>query len=195
MSSVRDFCAVLSIASLMAMQAPPASAHVVLVQKTAPAGTYYRAQFMVGHGCEGAPTVSVQVDIPDGVPVVRPQPKPGWVLTYESGPLAEPALVHGKPKSEGIRRVTWTGGPLPDAEYDEFGMLIFLARPGTLRFRVLQTCDRGSNDWHQHARSGQPKPPYPAAELEVTAPSASGPSDPVATSGSPQAGGVSQHHH
>ncbi|MBU3694955.1 MAG: YcnI family protein [Rhodocyclaceae bacterium] len=153
---------------------PSASAHVVLAQKSAPAGSYHRAQFMVGHGCKGSPTVSVQVDIPDGVPVVRPQPKAGWALSYESGPLAEPAMVHGKPKTEGIRRVTWTGGPLPDEQFDEFGMMLFLAKPGRLQFRVLQTCEQGANDWGGGTAGGQPDPGLPAATLEVLDPSAHG---------------------
>lgn len=156
-----------AIAVLALAQSPTSLAHVVLAQKAAPAGTYYRAQFMVGHGCAGSATVSVQVDIPDGVPVARPQPKAGWTLTYESGPLAEPAMVHGKPKTEGIRRVIWTGGPLPDEQYEEFGMMLFLAKPGRLHFRVLQTCETGANDWAGIAAEGEAKPAFPAATLDV----------------------------
>lgn len=154
-------------AMLALVQSPTALAHVVLAQKAAPAGTYYRAQFMVGHGCAGSATVAVQVDIPDGVPVARPQPKAGWTLTYESGPLAEPAMVHGKPKTEGIRRVVWRGGPLPDEQYEEFGMMLFLAKPGRLYFRVLQTCETGANDWAGIAAEGEAKPAFPAATLDV----------------------------
>lgn len=154
-------------AALALLQSPTASAHVVLAQKSAPAGTYYRAQFMVGHGCQGSPTVSLQVDIPDGVPVVRPQPKAGWTLSYQSGPLAEPAMVHGKPKTEGIRRVIWTGGPLPDEQYEEFGMMLFLPKPGRLHFRVLQTCETGANDWAGVPVEGGPRPAFPAATLDV----------------------------
>ncbi len=166
----------LLIASLLALLAlsPAASAHVVLAQKVALAGTYHRAQFTVGHGCAGSATVSVQVDIPDGVPVARPQPKPGWTLSYETGPLAEPAMVHGKQKTEGIRRVTWTGGPLPDEQYDEFGMMLFVAKPGRLHFRVLQTCQTGANDWSGVASDGGPKPAFPAATLDVLAPHSQG---------------------
>lgn len=155
-------------------QSPTVSAHVVLAQKAAAAGSYYRAQFMVGHGCEGSPTISVQVDIPDGVPVARPQPKAGWTLSYETGPLAEPAMVHGKQKTLGIRQVTWTGGPLPDEQYEEFGMLLFLSKPGRLHFRVLQTCEQGANDWSGVAAEGKPKPAFPAATLDVLAPHSHG---------------------
>jgi uncharacterized protein YcnI len=152
---------------MLLITAPLARAHVVLAQKTAPAGTYYRAQFMVGHGCQGSPTLSVQVEIPDGVPVVRPQPKAGWTLSYETGPLAEPAMVHGRPRTEGIRRVIWSGGPLPDEQYDEFGMMLFLPKPGRLHFRVLQTCEAGVNDWAGVPVEGGPRPAFPAATLDV----------------------------
>ncbi len=195
----------LLIASLLALS-PAASAHVVLAQKVALAGSYHRAQFMVGHGCAGSATVSVQVDIPDGVPVARPQPKPGWTLTYETGPLSEPAMVHGKQKTEGIRRVTWTGGPLPDEQYDEFGMMLFVAKPGRLHFRVLQTCQTGANDWSGVATDGGPKPAFPAATLDVLAPHGQGggyhhghvhpqsPANPAATPPPADADGT-QHQH
>lgn len=153
---------------------PFAEAHIVLAQKSAPAGSYYRAQFSVGHGCKGSPTVSVQIDIPDGVPVARPQPKAGWTLTYETALLAEPAMVHGKQKTEGIRRVTWTGGPLPDEQFDEFGMMLYLAKPGRLQFRVLQTCEQGANDWGGAVDGGPPNPAFPAATLDVFDPSTGG---------------------
>ena len=162
-------CAVLAL-----VQSPTSLAHVVLAQKAAPAGTYYRAQFMVGHGCAGSATVAVQVDIPDSVPVARPQPKAGWTLTYESGPLTEPAMVHGKIKTEGIRRVVWRGGPLPDEQYEEFGMMLFLAKPGRLHFRVLQTCEAGTNDWAGIAAEGGAKPAFPAATLDVFSPGGHG---------------------
>ncbi len=159
----------LLLAGLLAAStfSPAASAHVVLTQKVAPAGSYYRAQFAIGHGCQGSPTVRVQVDIPDSVPVARPQPKAGWTLSYETGPLAEPAMVHGKQKTEGIRRVVWTGGPLPDEQFDEFGMMLFLAKPGRLHFRVLQTCESGSNDWSAVEVEGEAKPAFPAPTLDV----------------------------
>jgi hypothetical protein len=39
-----------------------------------------------------------------------------------------------------------TGGPLPDQQLGKFGMMLFLARPGRLHFRVLQTRESGSDD-------------------------------------------------
>jgi periplasmic copper chaperone A len=44
-----------------------ATAHVVLESKQAPAGSTYKAVLQVGHGCEGSPTKSIRVQIPEGV--------------------------------------------------------------------------------------------------------------------------------
>lgn len=57
--------------------APPAWGHVVLSQPQAPAGSYYTAYFRIGHGCAGAATTALRVEIPPGIVVARPQPKPG----------------------------------------------------------------------------------------------------------------------
>ena len=55
-----------------------AQAHAVLESKKAPAASTYKAVLRVGHGCEGSPTKSIRVQIPEGVIAVRPMPKPGW---------------------------------------------------------------------------------------------------------------------
>ena len=62
-----------------------AQAHVVLESKQAPAGSTYKAVLQVGHGCEGSPTKSIRVQIPEGVIAVKPMPKPGWELSDEAG--------------------------------------------------------------------------------------------------------------
>ncbi len=187
--SLKMWCLKGFIGALSTLSALSAEAHVVLTQKSAPVGGYFRAQFMVGHGCEGSATVAVQVDLPDGVPVARPQPKSGWTLSYETGPLAEPANVHGKMKTEGIRRVIWRGGPLPDEQYDEFTLLVFLAKPGEQRFRVLQTCQTGQNDWAEAYSGSGPKPTFPAPLLTVT------PAVEAAPVPTDDSGATHQHHH
>ena len=40
-------------------------AHVVLEKREAAVGSYYKAVFQVAHGCEGSPTVGLEVTIPD----------------------------------------------------------------------------------------------------------------------------------
>lgn len=158
--------------TLAVLAATTAQAHVVFTEKTAAVGTYHRTRLVIGHGCEGSSTVAVQVDIPDGIAVARPQPKPGWTVKTETGPLASPATVHGKTVTEGVRRVVWRGGPLPDSQFDEFGLMLMPQTAGTLHFRVLQTCERGAIDWSEVPGAGGGHLKAPTAVLEVVDPAA-----------------------
>ena len=156
--------------ALLAMFAPCAGAHIVLEQKSARAASYYKATFMVGHGCAGSPTTSVTVLIPEGVVSIKPMPKPGWQLETRVETLPMPYELHGKTFSEGVTRVTWTGGPLADAHYDEFVMLARLPdSPGRAWFKVLQTCEQGETRWEEIPAEGKTTRDYktPAAMLEI----------------------------
>ncbi|HWA12163.1 MAG TPA: YcnI family protein [Burkholderiales bacterium] len=150
--------------------AAPARAHVVLEQRNAPAASYYKAVFMVGHGCEGSPTRSITVEIPDGVVNIKPMPKPGWEVRTRIEKLAKPYELHGKTFTEGVTQVTWTGGPLLDAHFDEFVMMTRLPdSPGTLWFKVVQACEQGENRWVETPGEGKSAHDHrmPAAQLEV----------------------------
>lgn len=163
----------LALISALTLLACGAHAHVVLEQKSAPAASYYKATFMVGHGCEGSPTTSISVTIPDGVVSIKPMPKPGWDLKTRVETLAKPHQLHGKTFTEGVTRVIWTGGALADANYDEFVMLTRLPdTPGTLYFKVVQTCEQGENRWEEIPAEGKTTRDYrmPAAMLIILAP-------------------------
>ena len=59
----------------------PAAAHITLDPPSAPAGSYVRAAFRVPHGCDGAATTGIRVQIPEGFRNVKPMPLAGWTLT------------------------------------------------------------------------------------------------------------------
>ena len=149
-------------------------AHVLLLDPAAAAGSSYRAALRVGHGCGAEATVALQVQIPDGFNAAQPMPKPGWTLSTQSGPLAQPYTLHGKTYTEGVHVITWMAiGPddaLPSAYYDEF---VFRGntpkRPGPLWFKVLQQCAGSSLQWTQVPASGISTHGLesPAAVLEV----------------------------
>ena len=81
----------------------------------------------VGHGCEGAATVAVRVQIPDGVVSVKPMPKPGWQLETRVEPYSQPVeAAHGETYTEGVREIAWSGGNLPDDWYDVFSFRVQL---------------------------------------------------------------------
>ncbi len=137
-----------------------ASAHVALEAKQAKVGAGYKAVFGVPHGCEGQPTTEVSIDIPEGVIGVKPMPKPGWTLALEKGPYARTyGFHHGETKSEGVKRVTWSGGSLPDEFFDQFVLSTFVAgelEPGaTIYFPVTQKCAAVEQSWSEIPAAGQ----------------------------------------
>lgn len=161
-------------AMAIAMLAPGlATAHVGLERPEATLGASYKAVFKVPHGCKGSSTNSISIEIPEGIIGVKPMPKPGWTLATERGAFKnEYAFYHGQKVSEGVRRVTWSGGPLLDGHYDEFVLSSFIAgelNAGTISFPVTQTCEKGELQWVEVAAPGQDphdlKAPAPALKL------------------------------
>ena len=144
---------------------PAASfSHIVLENKSALAGSTYKAIFQVGHGCNGAPTTAIAVQIPSGFQGAKPYPKAGWVLTTEAN-----------------TRITWTAASketaLQNAHFDEFVLRGKLPDAvGPMWFKVLQTCDGVSNNWADVPATGVSTKGLksPAVLLEVLAPTASG---------------------
>ncbi|MFN4349645.1 MAG: YcnI family protein [Hylemonella sp.] len=132
--------------------ATAASAHVVLEDQAALAGSSYRATFRVGHGCDGSPTTAIRVVLPAGVRGAKPMPKAGWTLAVRREVLAQPYDSHGKTVRDDVVEISWTASApehaLPDAWYDEFVLRATLpAQAGPLWFRVLQTCAGSQLDW------------------------------------------------
>jgi len=135
-----------------------AAAHVSLPAGGATAGDSYAAAFRVGHACSDArSTTGITVRIPEGFHVLKAEPRPGWTLATAPG------------------SVTWRAdsaqAALPAAERAEFVVTGKLpAKPGTLWFKVLQSCDVGSADWAEVPAAATDKPAFPAARLDVLAP-------------------------
>ncbi|HTI86721.1 MAG TPA: YcnI family protein [Alphaproteobacteria bacterium] len=152
-----------------------ASAHVTLDQRTATAGSTYKAVLRVPHGCDGKAMIRLRVRIPDGVINVKPMPKPGWnVATVKEKLVAPITLEHGRQLTETIREVSWSGGNLPDDFYDEFVFRAELPKkPGTtLYFPVVQECDGAVSRWIEIPESGKSSRDYaePAPALRLVAP-------------------------
>ena len=114
-------------------------AHITLEQTSAPANSYYKAVFKVGHGCDGSPVEAITVTLPKDVGVPKPMPKAGWKHQVS---VASSATISNT--------VTWSGGSLADGDYDEFVLNIKLPEMAqTLYFPVVQTCAKGSIAWDQ----------------------------------------------
>ena len=142
-----------------------ASAHITLEQQQAPVASSYKAVMRVPHGCEGAATTSIRIRIPEGVVGVKPMPKPGWQLNVVSGKYARPYTLRGAKLTEGVTELSWSGGKLPDAYYDEFVFTGFIAGDleagKLLYFPVVQECEKGVHRWIEIPAAGKPASEYP----------------------------------
>lgn len=111
--------------------APSASAHmgVDLHGATPTAGSGSTIFLRPGHGCDGDATNSMTVTIPDGVTGAKAQQKAGWKVTSDG------------------KTITWSGGSLPDDEFDDFGIKLTWPKLADgvasqkFYFKAVQTCD------------------------------------------------------
>ncbi|TNC10195.1 DUF1775 domain-containing protein [Methylobacterium terricola] len=178
------------LAAALSLAAAPALAHAVLAVTQASPNQTYRGVVQIGHGCDGKPTTGLTVTIPDGVVAAKPMPKAGWQLSTVKGAYARPIPSHHGTITEGVKEIAWTGGSLPDDQYDEF---VFQARltdavapGGTVYFPVRQQCDGAVVDWREVPAAGQSardlKSPAPGVRIVAaasTAPAAAAPAGPV----------------
>lgn len=134
-----------------------AEAHVVFNEMEADAGGFHTAQLRVMHGCDGAPTTKVRIEIPDGVTRVTPRVVPGWTVDVEMKTLDEPILLHGFEVTETVGALTWSGGSFPDYAYEqfEFRMMMPEASGARLDFPVRQFCDEASLHWDDIAAENE----------------------------------------
>ena len=155
-----------------------AFAHAVLERPEAQEGSFYRAVVQITHGCNGSPTTSVTVTVPEGAVGARPLVKPGWNVDTKRGAYARTyPFVHGS-ISEGVKEITWSGSSVPADQFDEFVFSVRMSdafKPGdTVRFPVVQTCEGGQYRWVEIPAAGQDAhalaEPAPAVRI-VAAPS------------------------
>ena len=143
--------------ALTATSIVAAYAHASLERaEAAPGG--YKAVIRIPHGCDGQPTHTVRVELPEGFIDAKPMPKPGWSLAVETGDYARAYRLHGREVSSGAKAVTWSDGALDDAHYDEFvlsGTLAGVEEGAVLYFRTTQLCADGSVAWVEEPAEGQ----------------------------------------
>jgi periplasmic copper chaperone A len=159
----------LASTALFASLASPALAHIGLAESEAAIGSTFRATLVVAHGCAGAGTTQVRVQIPEGFYNVRAMPKAGWTLEVVTEAYDQPFENHGTTLTEGVKEITWSGGELPDSQFDEF---VFRGTFGTnleagasFYFPVLQGCGDVEDAWID--TSGDEGAEYPAPAIKL----------------------------
>lgn len=142
------FSAFLLAQIVAALLPAEAGAHIVLDTPQAVAGSYYKAVFNVSHGCEGSPTTTLRVLLPEGVTMAKPMPKPGWKTEIIKQGLEQPAKLEGHAMTERVKEIVWQGGLLPGDQFDTFTLMVRLpAETGPLAFPVVQICEAGETRW------------------------------------------------
>ncbi|MEO8757769.1 MAG: DUF1775 domain-containing protein [Devosia sp.] len=138
-------------AAILVAFVSPAFAHITLETGSAPVGAGYKAVLRVPHGCSGSATTAITVKVPEGFITAKPMPKAGWTLDIKTGNYAKAHKLYGSDVNSGATEISWSGGNLPDNEYDEFVLRGTLASDLTpdsvLYFPVIQTCASGEEDW------------------------------------------------
>lgn len=161
----------LALAACLTLALPAsAAAHVTVSPEEAPAEGYAMLTFTVPHGCETAATNRVQIQMPPEVISATPGVVPGWKIRTEEGKLPEPGEMHGEKVTEGVRVVTWTGGPLAHDHLEQFPLSVAFAgdRGEDAEFKVLQGCVNGEETpWIQSTPDNGEEPAQPAPSVEL----------------------------
>lgn len=171
---IRTLSRLAAASAVIVACATPAFAHVTLEVGEAAVGGAYKAVLRLPHGCDGNATTSVTVKLPEGFINVKPMPKAGWTLDIKKGAYGATYKLYGADVKQGPLEITWSGGNLPDDQYDEFVMRGTVAaelKPDTtIFFPVIQKCTTGEEDWIDIPVDGQPEPDSPAPGLKLVAP-------------------------
>ena len=125
-------------AGLAGLVAAPAAAVNIPEGGAVTPDSVFVINFQVQEGCDGQPTDALAVTVPAAVQSPLPESVSGWDVTVEP--------VDG---DGGETIVRWSGGPLPDGAFKEFGLRArFPDEPGgTIAFPVVQTCGTVERAW------------------------------------------------
>jgi periplasmic copper chaperone A len=160
---IRQAAIVLAAAASTLLVPSPALAHIDPDPTEAQAGSRLSVGFTVEHGCDGSPTTSLDMRLPDGVTDARPEAPQGWQGSVEDNV------------------VTFAGGPLPDDEELTFNVALTLppTPDTTVYFPFVQRCEAGEIRWIDVPSDGS------GDELDEPAP-AMALIGPIATTTAPQ---------
>jgi uncharacterized protein YcnI len=159
----RQFAALtLTTAALLLTASAPAAAITFIVEEEVVASPgreliHVRVQQPpVERGvCEGLPADRVEVRIPDGVYAVLAEAVPGWTAETEIIETEE-YEVFGQTQTERVSAVRWTGGPIPENGFLDFGIYAVFSEPQeALPFAVIEGCGPEEQTWTEVADDGQ----------------------------------------
>lgn len=125
-------------------------AHAYVHVTEAYAGWRQDIEIRIPHGCNGSPTNSVRVRIPDGVVSVVIEHNRDWNIETRMRKLPEPRRGEGGVLiTETVDEIIWSGNSLPEGRFERFTFRAVMPNePGRiLWFRTIQACDEGEHRW------------------------------------------------
>jgi uncharacterized protein YcnI len=139
----------LAAIGFFALSGARADAHVELGQVSVQPSGEASVEFTFDHGCDGQPTTSLRVKIPNGVTDVVPQPADGWQTSVTSTEFA------------------WTGGSVPDHDEAVFTATMQVSGDAgsTISFPTIQECPSAEEAWIEIQAPGDPEPEHVAPSL------------------------------
>lgn len=178
-TTTRVAASLVGAAALILTGALGAQAHVTVTPNTTDAGAYSVLTFSFGHACEGSPTTSMAIQIPEGINAATPTLNQGWTVEKVMAKLDTPIVDgHGNAVTERVDQIVYTAKePIIDGVRDTFEIQVQLpedAAEETLAFPTVQTCEQGETAWVQLPAAGQDSHDLdaPAPMFDVTAASA-----------------------
>jgi uncharacterized protein YcnI len=144
--------ATLATVALALIGPRPAGAHVEAEEPAVGPDGATTVEFSFDHGCDGQPTTSLRVQIPDGVTDVVPEPREGWQVQISASEFG------------------WAGGSIPDAEAATFraAMRVSGEAGTTIYFPTLQGCPTAELAWIERPDPDGPEPEDVAPSVTLT---------------------------
>lgn len=147
--TIKAMLATTSLAATLLLAAMPASAHVIIENMKGRAGYNEMFTLIVPHGCGPSATTELRMKVPPEVTLVVPERGAGWKVDVIKRKTDKPVMREGRPITEVVDEIVWSGNTLPS---QELGLFRFLAgvpnTPGkVLFFKTIQKCETGEDRW------------------------------------------------
>ena len=180
--------ALLAAAALTVLAAGPAAAHVTVDPQEAPRGGFAELTFRTPNERDDASTIKLEVAFPTDTPIafVSVLPVTGWTVDVAKVELAQPVQTDDGELTEGVSRITWSGGKLGPGQYENFSISAgpLPENADQLVFKALQTYSNGEVvSWIEEPTAGGEEPEHPAPVLKLTVPAGDEPAATTAAGG------------
>jgi uncharacterized protein YcnI len=173
---IRKLAAVaLLVATMFALWADSAAAHVTVSPSSIPQGTSDAVlTFRVPNESTAASMTALRVQFPLDHPIVlvNPEAGSGWNVSVRTARLARPITTDDGTFTSTTSEIDWSGGSIPVGQFGQFNVLAQGIPSGTseLVFKAIQSYSDGTVvSWIQVPNRTVPDPPHPAPTITLTA--------------------------